>query len=274
MARERSLRPGSRWQPTPVGRTKPRVAGRLRWRMPRLSAPRWSPGWRRAAAPVVVAAALVVGGWWLYQSPLLSIQDVAVEGNQALSVETLRSVAGLEGRSIIRSDFASARERLLALPLVKDVRIQRDWPNGARITIVERAPWGVWQAGEQRLVIDDEGVVVDLLAPPGAPVIVQTDAGTLPFAPGDAVAAGNVVAAHRMVEEADRTLGRSVAGLEFSLESGLTVVLDGGLRVAFGDAQGYEFKVAALFALLQRAEREGRTLSRVDLRFGDRVAYQ
>ena len=46
------------------------------------------------------------------------------------------------------------------------------------------------------------------------------------------------------------------------------------LRVVFGDAQDYDFKVAALFAVLQQARNEGRTLSRVDLRFGDRVAVQ
>ena len=78
---------------------------------------------------------------------------------------------------------------------------------------------------------------------------------------------------------AGQTLGRWVVALEFSQAKGLTVVLsnsasDTGLRVVFGDAQGYDFKVAALFAVLQQARNEGRTLSRVDLRLGDRVAVQ
>ena len=279
MARERSLRPGDRWQPALGGRSKRRVAGRLRWRMPRPRVPRWSIPWRLAVVPVLAVTTLSLGGWWLYHSPLLSIQDVAVEGNQALTADALRGVADLDGQSIIRSDFAGARERLLALPQVKDVAIDRDWPNGARITVVERAPWGLWQVGGQRFVIDEAGVVLDLPAPEGAPLIIQTDALTLPLAPGDTVALGAAAAAGRLVAEAERTLGRPVVGLEFSQSSGLTVLLAGGpnggnLRVAFGDAQGYEFKVAVLFALLQRAEQEGRSLSRVDLRFGDRVAYQ
>ncbi len=279
MARERPLRPGDRWQPALGGRPKRRVAGRLRWRMPRMSVPRWSIRWRRAIAPVLAVTALSLGGWWLYHSPLLSIQDVAVEGNQALSADALRGIAALEDQSIIRSDFAGARERLLALPQVKDVAIDRDWPNGVRITVVERSPWGLWQVGGQRFVIDAEGVILDLPAPEGAPLIIQTDAAALPLAPGDMVAPGTAAAAGRLVAEAQRTLGRPVVGLEFSQSSGLTVLLAGGaeggsLRIAFGDAQGYEFKVATLFALLQRAEQEGRSLSRVDLRFGDRVAYQ
>jgi hypothetical protein len=64
-----------------------------------------------------------------------------------------------------------------------------------------------------------------------------------------------------------------VTALEFSQATGLTAVL-GDLRAVFGDAQGYEFKLAALYAVLERAQAEGRAVQRVDLRFGDRVAYQ
>ncbi|MCH8155626.1 MAG: hypothetical protein IH786_10260 [Proteobacteria bacterium] len=46
------------------------------------------------------------------------------------------------------------------------------------------------------------------------------------------------------------------------------------MRVVFGDAQGYEFKIASLFAVLQQADQDERVLSRVDLRFGERVAVQ
>jgi hypothetical protein len=38
--------------------------------------------------------------------------------------------------------------------------------------------------------------------------------------------------------------------------------------------QRYEYKIAALFAVLQQAQDEGRNPTRVDLRFGDRVAVQ
>lgn len=277
MAKQRAVRPGYRWQPALSGRSNRRVAGRLRWRLPRPGAPRLTARWRRAGALALVAVAVVLGGWWLYRSPLLTIQEVTVEGNRVLSPEVARSIADLEGRSIIRTDFEGARQRLLALPLVKDVQIDRDWPTGARITIVERVPWGVWSVsggGDQRLVIDEEGVVLDLPAPEGAPVIVQTDAVSQPIAAGDQVDAGAIAVARQLVSEAERTLGRSVVALEFSRASGLTAMLADDLRVTFGDAQGYEFKVAALFAVLQRAEEEGRTLRRVDLRFGDRVAVQ
>lgn len=274
MAKQRTTRPGYRWQPVLGSRLNRRVAGRTRWRLSSLSVPRWAARWRQAALLTLALAATVGGGWWLYESPLLSIQDVTVQGNVVLSPEAVRSVADIEGRNITRPDFEGARQRLLTLPAVKDVRIGRDWPNGAHITIVERAPWGLWQMGDQRFVVDEEGVVLDLPAPAGAPVIVQTDAASTVVLPGDHVDPGAVALARELLATAERTVGRSVVGLEFSRASGVTAVLSDDLRVTFGDVQGYEFKVAALFAVLQQAVEQGRTVHRVDLRFGDRVAVQ
>ncbi len=273
MARGPTLRPGHRWQPG-VWRQPRRVAGRLRWRWPRLGASPWTVHWRRAALLALVVSGVALAGYWLYHSPLLSVREVTVEGADRLSPEVVRNTAGIEGESIIRPDFKGARERLLALPLVKEASVSRDWPNGARISIVERVPWGLWQVGERRFVVDEEGFVLDAPAPEGAPVIVQTDGP----APGGRVDPGAVAVVRLLVPTSVQTLGRSVVALEFSQTSGLSAVLSGGagpdVRVTFGDAQGYEFKVAALFAVLRQAQEEGRSLSKVDLRFGDRVAVQ
>ncbi len=229
--------------------------------------------------PIAIVAALAAGGWWLYNSPLLSIQDVQIEGNVVVSAERARALADLDEQSIFQPELDAARERLLLLPIVKDVQIERDWPNGVKITLTERTAWGLWQLGAAQYVIDDDGVVIDLAAPAGAPLIVQRDASIAALAAGDRVDAGAMAVATQLVATAEQTLGRSVRSLEFSQADGLTAFLQstlGGpdLRVVFGDGQGYEFKLASLFQVLKLAEEEGRTLSRVDLRFGERVAVQ
>lgn len=289
MANERVVRGGQRWQPIAAGRARPgvrrrpaqrftgwlRPAGRtsrpwLQPRLPALSDRAW-----RVALLGALAAVLVSAAWWLYQSPLLSLRGVNVKGTQVLSAETVRNVAGLDGQSLINPDFGGARARLEALPMVKEARISRDWPFGATITVVERTPWGVWQAGDRSFVIDNEGVILNQPAPPGAPVIAQL-APAPELAPGRRVDPGAVAVARQLLPTAEQTLGRPVTRLEFSQAEGLTVVLGGepALRVVFGDAHGYDFKIAALYAVLKRAEEEGRTLRNVDLRFGDRVAVR
>ena len=275
MARRRAEGAGANGQ---TARAK-RTAGRTQRRMPKVSPPRLPENWRRFALPAAIVAALAVGGWWLYSSPLLSIQDVQIEGNVVVSGEQARAVADLHGRSMFQPELEEARERLLLLPIVKDVQIEHDWPNGVKITLTERTVWGLWQLGAVRYVIDDEGVVLDLAAPAGAPLIVQRDASIATLAVGDRVDAGAMAVATQLVATAGQTLGRSVRSLEFSQAEGLTAFLEstiGGpdLRVVFGDGQGYDFKLASLFQVLKLAEEEGRTLSRVDLRFGERVAVQ
>jgi cell division protein FtsQ len=228
---------------------------------------------RRYVLPALILAFALAGGLWLYRSPLLSVRSVSVQGNVTLSGDSLRQAAGIDGESLLRPDFAGAERRLDALPLVREAHVSRAWPFGAKITIAERAPWGTWQAGDQHYVVDNEGVVLDLPAPPGAPVVTQTDPGAA-LSPGQTVDVGAIEVAQKLATTAQQTLGRSVTGFEFSQASGLTAVFDGSLRVMFGDAQNYDFKLATLFALLQKGQNEGDELHSVDLRFGNLVATQ
>ncbi len=275
MVRGRAGRPGNNWQPVGVKR----VAGRTRLNLPKVKAPTLPTNWRRFAIPAAIVAAVAVGGWWLYNSPLLSIQDVKIEGNSVVSSDFARTVAGLNGQGIFEADLDVARARLVALPQVKDVEISRNWPNGVTITLTERTAWGLWQLGSTQYVVDEDGVVLGVSAPAGAPLIVQRDASTVSLTLGDRVDAGAMAVATQLVATAEQTLNRFVSSLEFSQAEGVTAVLKSktgrpDLRVVFGDAQGYEFKIASLFAVLRQADQEGRVLSRVDLRFGERVAVQ
>lgn len=271
MARRRVTSNGPRRR---VGLRSGRRAGRTQWRVRMPALPRPGLRERRAFALAIVVGAVVAGAGWLYQSPFLSIRGVTVEGNVVLSEEAIKDVAALGHESVIRPDFGSAEERLLAIPVVKDVSISHNWPAGAHITIEERTPWGLWLAGSTLYVIDDEGVVLDLPPPDDAPVVVQTDTAGQPLVPGAQVDRGAIAVAYELVASSEQTLGRSVTGLEFSQARGLTAVLENDLRVAFGDDQGLDFKVAALFAVLEDAAAEGRSLKSVDLRFADRVAVQ
>lgn len=277
MAERRTTRAGSAWRPDlrrrPVvgSRTAGRTTSRLRLPAPsvRLTASR-----RRLFAAALFMLGLALAGWFLYHSSALTVQDVRVKGATTLDPEVVAAVAGLEGESLFTADLGAARERVEAMPRVKEASVSRDWLRNVRVTVAERQPWGLWQASGRIYVIDDEGVVLDLPSIENAPLIVQTDRLGEPLVAGDRVDAGAVAVANHLALEAERTIGRPVVALEFSQARGLVALLDGDLRVAFGDAQGYEFKVATLFAVLQQAAEEGRSLRNVDLRFGDRVAVQ
>ncbi len=274
MARRRSTQPAAR-PPRPLRRQSPqwRVAGRRQIIAPAIALPKLDGRTRRLSIATALALLAMAGGWWLYNSPIFALHGVAVDGNAVVSDEVVRQVAGLNGQSIVRPDFGGARGRLLAFPLVKDAQVSRDWPFGAHVTIVERQPWGVWQIADQRYVIDDEGVVLTLPEPQNAPVIVQTDP-TGPLRPGDRVDAGVVAIAEQLVGTAEQAIGAPVARMEYAQMTGLTVVLSDDVRVSFGGLDNYEFKLAALYAVLERAQEQGMSVHAVDLRFGDRVTVE
>jgi len=248
-----------------------RVAGRRKISAPAL--PKIDARSRKVSLAVAALLLAMAGGWWLYNSPVFALHGVAVEGNSVLSGDVIRQVAGVDGQNIVRPDFAGARERLLAFPMIKDAKVSRDWPFGARVTVVERQAWGVWQSGDQRNVIDDEGIVLTLPEPQNAPVIVQTDP-SVPLQAGDRVDASAVAVAKQLVATAEQAIGQPVARIEYSQTTGLTAVLSDSVRVSFGGLDNYEFKLAALYSVLQRAQDKGMSVHAVDLRFGDRVAVE
>ena len=213
-----------------------------------------------------------------YNSSPLSVQTVDVRGNRTLSAELIRETAAVDDDSLTRPDLDGARERLLSLSMVKDAKIGRDWPLGVDITITERSVFAVWRAGGKQYVIDGEGVVVDAPPPNNGVVIVQTGVGGA-LKLGDHLGAGNVPVAARLVMTSQQTLGRDVARLQYSDADGLTVWFSGDsegerLRVLFGHPSDYDFKIAALYGILRRADDDGRSVRSVDLRYGQKVAVQ
>jgi cell division septal protein FtsQ len=249
------------------------VAGRRKIAAPKVEVPKVSSRTAKIAAGVAVIVLASAGGWWLYHTPVFALHGVAVEGNAVVSDETVRQVAALDGQSIVLPDFNGAEARLRAFPLIKDAKVTRDWPFGAKVTITERQAWGVWQIGDAKYVIDDEGVVLSLPAPQNAPLIAQTDAGGS-LQPGDRVDKAAVAIAAHLAATAQQAIGEPVSHFDYSAAGGLNIILADNVRVSFGGVDNYVFKLAALYAVLQRAENEGMSVHAVDLRFGDRVAVE
>jgi cell division protein FtsQ len=242
--------------------------------------PKGGRGLRRARrlAFLALLAALAAGGWWLLQSPLLRIQEVTVEGTRLLDPEGVAAAADLRGASILFPDTGGARRRIESEPMVKSVTFERAWPRGMRIIVQERRPWGFWEARGQRHVIDEDGVVLERVLPDeGAPVIRHLDA-THNLEAGDRVDPDAVALARQLVEAAPQRLGLAVAAVEYRDRDGLTAVFasgeEGGLRVTFGDGRDFDYKMAALKALLERTQQQGVEVRTVDLRFGGRIAFQ
>lgn len=89
------------------------------------------------------------------------VDDIVVEGRSQLDRETLLAALGVSrGSPILGFDPAAARARMLALPWVADVRVERRLPDSIYVTLRERVPVARWQNRGQVSVIDEAGQVL------------------------------------------------------------------------------------------------------------------
>ena len=228
---------------------------------------------------LLLLGGIVAGAYWLSQSSYLTVHEVRVVGASQLSDAQVRATADIEGGMAFRVDAQAAEERLLALPQIRSAHVETHGWTSATITVEERVPWGSWQVNGVNVPIDIDGYVLEgVSAPEGSPIIVEVDPQRAIRA-GDRLDTGAVQLAARLVAESERTLGRRVVVLAYRQSAGLTAVLssveiDGpNVWVTFGDSRDYDYKVAALYVLLEQARAAQIKLTSVDLRFGSRLSF-
>ena len=154
----------------------------------------------RVAAMTSVGLALMTTGLWIWQTNALeratqavaentlratadagfSLQHLYLEGRSRTSMdEILQALQVREGAPILGASLEAMRERLEAIPSVKQAAVERSLPGALHVRIVEREPVAIWQHKGKQVLVDDNGVVIDGVAVssyPQLPLIVGPDA--------------------------------------------------------------------------------------------------
>ncbi len=221
--------------------------------------------------PVLVVAGLTYA---VLQSPYLQVQHIKVVGAETLDTHDLADASGLYGKNMLRLPLHEASQRVLSLPQVKSVAWERNWPDGLTLRITEREPVAIWTVGGKDYSVAEDGTVLGDNTPSGpAPHIIEPDS-TRVMGLGDQVHPDAIALAERIYQESPKVLNQPVDRLEYRADVGVTAVFANGMRVTFGDARAYDYKVAVLTSLLDKLSSAKQRAPRdVDLRFGERVTY-
>ena len=220
--------------------------------------------WRRIGLSltglVVIALALVALGGLLDQP----IQRVIVTGRlQRVSAMDVEKVvrAHLAGAGLVTVNLAGISDGLAALPWVASAAVQRSWPRGLKIEIIEQsavARWnnaGLINAGGELFISDSRFI------PP-----------ELPQLSGPAGSEAEVTQRYLATQGRLIEIGMRLATLELDARGAWNMTLDNGVVVRLGrlqmDQRFYRFMLAAAKLVSQRST----DIAYVDMRYSNGFA--
>jgi cell division protein FtsQ len=144
------------------------VAQRKRLRGKRLLARLWFLG------KLSLRVALCIGLAWsvktvyplVLEAQYFRVRTAEITGLTTLTREEVLYLLGiLDDTTLWQLDLPRMGARLGRHPYVKSVILRREFPNTLRVTVRERTPYLVLSAGEQHMLVDNEGVVLRAVIP-------------------------------------------------------------------------------------------------------------
>ncbi len=189
------------------------------------------------------------------------IEAVTIAGARELSEQQILDAVGIRRtNSLLFLDVAKLRDRLIALPLVKDASISKLYPHRVMIEIEEREPYALWQKDGAVKIIAADGTPI--------PTLEGSHFTKLPFVVGDGANA-RIGEYFALLNAAGNLRRRIKAGILVA-ERRWTLKMNNGVEVALPE-MGAPAAVAEL-ALLQRQYGVlDKNIVALDLRFPGRL---
>ena len=214
---------------------------------------------------------LLVLGWLTYQlfaTEGFYVYEATVVGNQVVPAEEIYQNSGLEGMSIFWINPTQVEATIVSLPNIKEARLHCGLPNRVTIEVVERQPQVIWQQGEKRYWVDEEGTVLPARGElTEATVIVNLD--ERPVQPGDRVDPQVIAGTQKL-----RSLLPELTTIQYASPTGISFQSEQGWPIYLGQGEDIEQKVAIMKALLQEIAAKGVHPQFIDLRFKGSPYYR
>lgn len=127
----------------------------------------------RMAAVIILLTIGVVFGVML-MIPAFDITEVYCEGESLISNEDIITTANIKnGTNILLANVGAARRSIQKLPMVKNVKIRRVFPNKICISVETRTPAAYVMTGGGCVLIDCDGTVLENTPPEKSARIIE-----------------------------------------------------------------------------------------------------
>ena len=109
----------------------------------------------------LVFITFVTGLYFFFTSDLFDIQKITVEKNSYYTSEQIISLAGAKtGENLFEASLSKMKDKLLADPYIKNVKLKRKLPGEVVIIVEERKEDAAIPYGSSFVIIDNEGMVL------------------------------------------------------------------------------------------------------------------
>ena len=230
---------------------------------------------RRRLVVLLSVVGLIVGvaGYQVLKaSSVFAVRQVTVQGaGQTLTAEVRSAAtAAVAGHSLLQVNTAAIERTVAAIPYVRQVSVDRAFPNTLAITVrMEQPAVLATVGGGPKLLIADDGRV---LGPPGARKTGPLPQIALPaqtaLRVGSTTADPNVTAALAVISGAPPWFAKRVGPIKRVVASGgaVTAVVAKGLQLRLGSPNGIPLKMAVVAKVLGRMpSTDRRALAYIDV---------
>ncbi len=251
--------------------TRERIAARRRARAARRgSAVR--PGPRRAVGSWVTSGRLfsllsliaALGGLlYIATAPRFTVQQILVEGVQAMQPNAVAELSGARGQSIWLIDTRQIVDQLKSSAYIENASASVALPDRLMITVNERRPEVRWQSGGTLYLLDATGRVLgaDNTAPVTNTLVIE-DGSNRPLQPNDMVDSDAIQLGRVLSLRLPSELSLQPAHIGWNLDWRLFVTTIDNRKIIFGTSENLDSKLAILNTLLK----DGTAFTLLDLR--------
>ncbi|HEY5160100.1 MAG TPA: FtsQ-type POTRA domain-containing protein [Gaiellaceae bacterium] len=203
-----------------------------------------------SARTITLSFAALLAAVGLYtlalKSSLFAVEKVEIRGaTPALSRQIDAAVKPFRGRSLVGISKAGVEQAILAIPEVKSAQVDRAFPNTLRVVVAREHPLAVLRRGREAWVIATSGKVVRPLRRgrgQGLPRVWVP--ASVAVSPGKQLADRGVRTAVKVLATLQGSKHSMRPTSVLAHKSNLTLTLDSGTELRFGDASDAALKLA------------------------------
>ncbi len=222
---------------------------------------------------LVLLLAGIIGGvlFWLTQSSVLAIEDIQVDGNQAVPTEQILDRVGpvLKGQSLLSRSFDNAVAMIKEFPYVESVDLEKDYPHTLIIHVHEYRPLASLQMdGGPGLLLAADGRVLENQGKIDQKYPIISTKNQCPTKVGQTVSCPDARAAVQFLADVPVSFNAGFTGV--SVDGGdISATTGNGVKVHFGTLDDYDLKFEVLRQLMIRSVGQGGQLT-IDVSVPDR----